>query len=234
MIAIGGRKDLDPKVVSSMHELRHETFVRRLNWSLPLLEGLEQDQYDSDDAVYFVVHDVHESVTACARLLPTTAPYMLPDLFAELLGGRPPPRDRATWELSRFAARVRESREGRVLSLSQPTLNLLDSILRFARNNAVKRLVLVTSIALERLLLRTALDVHRLASPARMPDGLIVALFIEVPRWSFGSAGTAGLEAQAGYPSNAGSATSSDAVATRDAARRIETAYARARFGKFS
>ncbi|MGH8148854.1 MAG: acyl-homoserine-lactone synthase [Steroidobacteraceae bacterium] len=214
MIAIGGRKDLDPRVVSSMYEFRHETFVRRLHWSLPLFEGLEQDQYDSDAAVYFVVHDVHENVTACARLLPTTAPYMLPDLFAELLGGRLPPRDTATWELSRFATSVRRSRAGRVLSLSQPTLNLLDVILRFARDNAVERLVLVTSIALERLLLRTALDVHRLAAPARMPDGLIVALLIEVPRWSF--------------------ANPADAVATRDAARRIEAVYARECFGKFS
>ncbi len=181
MISVGARNELTPAVVRSMHRFRHETFVGRLRWSLPLIGGLEQDQYDSECAVYVIVHDIDDDVTGCARLLPTTGDYMLPELFPELLGGRPPPRDAAVWELSRFAASVRRSREGRMLSLSSTTLTLLEAVFQFARDNAVARLLIVTSIASERLLLRAGLDVHRLGSPVRTPDGLTVALCIEVP-----------------------------------------------------
>lgn len=181
MITVGGRNELAPHIVSSMHEFRHEIFVGRLGWSLPLLDGVERDQYDSAQAVYFVDRDEGGNITACARLLPTTASYMLPDLFGELLGGRLAPRDPAVWELSRFATSVRKTRDGRILALSQPTLDLLEAVSEFARQHSAKRLLLVTSIASERLLLRAGFDVHRMAAPIQMAEGLTVALCIEVP-----------------------------------------------------
>lgn len=181
MITIGGQRDLNAHVLNSMYEFRHAAFVRRLGWSLPLLDGVERDQYDNDSAVYFIVRDDSDHVTACARLLPTTAPYMLSDLFAELLGTEPTPRDPAIWELSRFATSVRKSGAGRILSLSEPTLDLLKTVFRFSQTHMVKQLLLVTSIAIERLLLRATFNVHRAAPPVRMPDGLFVALFIDVP-----------------------------------------------------
>jgi N-acyl-L-homoserine lactone synthetase len=48
----------------------------------------------------------------------------------------------------------------------------------------VERLVVVTSIGIERLLLRAGFEVHRLSAPARVGDALSVALFIEVPKAS--------------------------------------------------
>jgi len=177
-IAIGNRGEFAPMLMESMHEFRREMFVQRLGWSLPLLEGDERDQYDREDTVYFVAVDSAESVTACARLLPTTSAYMLPDLFPQLLGGVAAPRHSSIWELSRFAANVRTTREGRVLSLSRPTLELLSSVLEFAREQGIEHLVLVTSIAIERLMLRSSFDVHRVAPPASVGGALCVALLI--------------------------------------------------------
>jgi acyl homoserine lactone synthase len=181
MITIGARKELTPEVVSSMHEFRHEIFVRRLRWSLPLLDGVERDEYDIEDAVYFIARDASDDITACARLLPTTGPYLLLEKFPHLLGNNPAPCDPQVWELSRFATNMRKTREGRVLSLSQPTLDLLDAVISFARQRAVQRLALVTSIPIERLLLRAGFDAHRIAAPVPMSDGLFVALYIELP-----------------------------------------------------
>jgi N-acyl-L-homoserine lactone synthetase len=163
-----------------MHAFRHEIFVRRLGWSLPMLEGVERDEYDNDHTVYFVARDTLGNVTACTRLLPTVTRCMLTDLFGELLGGNPPPCDPSIWELSRFATNVRKTGDGRVLTLSEPTLSLLGAVLEFARQQKLKRLVLVTSVAIERLLIRSGFHVHRLAAPHRTPDDLLVALFIEV------------------------------------------------------
>ena len=179
-VAMGSSSQLSMNVMNLMHEFRHDVFVGRLRWSLPLVNGVEQDKYDTPDAKYVVISDSADRVTACARLLPTTRPYMLPELFPQLLGGVQTPRAGDTWELSRFATSVRETREGRVMSLAKPTLELLELVLDFARQHNVKRLLLVTSIGIERLMLRTGVAAHRLAAPALVDGSLCVALAIEV------------------------------------------------------
>jgi len=166
--------------MSLMHEFRLDVFVGRLGWALPLEKGIEQDEYDTPDAKYVVVSETGDRVTACARLLPTTRPYMLPELFPQLLGGVPTPRSTDTWELSRFATSVRGTGEGRVMSLAKPTLDLLELVLDFARKHGVKRLLFVTSIGIERLMLRAGVAAHRLAAPAVVDGNLCVALVLDV------------------------------------------------------
>jgi acyl homoserine lactone synthase len=179
VVSMGNCLQLGAQVLSLMHAFRHEVFVKRLKWSLPLLQGEERDEYDTADAKYVIVSEGSVRVTACARLLPTTQAYMLPDLFPQLLGGMAAPRDSAIWELSRFATSVRETREGRVLAFSKPTLEFLDLILDFARCHDITRLLFVTSVQIERLMLRSGLPVHRIAPPAVVDGRLTVALSIE-------------------------------------------------------
>ncbi len=175
--------ELDAETVNLMHEFRHEVFVKRLGWALGGAQGRETDRYDSEDAKYIVMTriDGRDRVTGSARLLPTTQPYMLPDLFPQLLGGCPAPRDSKVWELSRFATSVRATGDGRVLSLSDRTLELLNLVFELARRHDVARLLLVTSIGIERLMLRAGLSAHRLAPPATVDGELCVAVSIEVP-----------------------------------------------------
>lgn len=179
-VEMGTCRQLSARLVSRMHEFRYDVFVRRLKWSLPLPNGVEQDQYDTPDARYVIISDESGRVTACARLLPTTETYMLPELFPQLLGGLATPRDAAIWELSRFATSVRETREGRILSLSKPTLDFLDLIFDFARRNGIDRLLFVTTVSIERLMLRAGLPVHRMGPPAIVDGHPAVALFIEM------------------------------------------------------
>ena len=179
-VAMGSSWQLSTQVLDLMHTFRHEVFVKRLKWSLPLVNGVERDDYDTPDAKYVVVSDGPHRVTACARLLPTTGTYMLPELFPQLLGEVPPPRDPAIWELSRFATSVRETREKRVHSLSKSTVELLELVYGFARRHGIQRLIFVTSIQIERLMLRAGMPVHRIGPPARVEDHLSVALFIEI------------------------------------------------------
>ncbi len=179
-IAIGCQDELAPWMIDAMYEFRHEMFVHRLGWSLPLIQGTERDQYDHENTVYFMAHNGDGEVTACARLLPTTGSYMLPELFPELLGAAPAPNDSTTWELSRFAIDVRSTREGCVLSLSKPTLELLGSVIAFSRQRGIEQLALVTSIAIEKLLMRAGVGVQRIAPPAHIHGGRHVALFIAV------------------------------------------------------
>jgi N-acyl-L-homoserine lactone synthetase len=180
-VAMGTNSELRVDLLSLMHQFRHEVFVKRLGWSLAAVNGQESDQYDTAQAKYVVMTDEDERVTGSARLLPTTSPYMLPDLFPQLLAGGRAPRDSVIWELSRFATSVRESHDRRALSLTDHTLELLESVFDLARQHGVERLILVTSIGIERLMLRAGLDAHRMGPPATVDGTLCVALFIEVP-----------------------------------------------------
>jgi len=179
-VAMGSSSQLHRGVMSLMHDFRHDVFVGRLGWSLPLENGIERDKYDTPDAQYVVVSESEDRVTACARLLPTTQAYMLPELFPQLLGSLPAPHAEDTWELSRFATSVRGTREGRVMALAKPTLELFELVLDFARQRGVKRLLFVTSIAVERLMLRAGFASHRLAAPAILGGCPCVALVLDV------------------------------------------------------
>lgn len=180
-LTMGNSDQLGANIMNLMDAFRHDVFVKRLGWALPMLNGVERDEYDTKDAKYVVMRDEDERVTACARLLPTTKSYMLPELFPQLLGGCPEPRDTSTWELSRFATSVRHTRNGRILALSKPSLDFLDLVFDFARQENIARLVLVTSVGIERLVLRAGVQAHRVAAPALVDGTLTVALFIEVP-----------------------------------------------------
>ena len=120
-----------------------------------------------------------------ARLIPTTASYMLPELFPELLKGADAPRDPSIWELSRFATECQKNGQGRMVGFSETTVELLDAILAFSHQNCIERLLLVTSIAVERLLLHSGLRAHRLGVPAKLGGSLSVAILIDVPNISF-------------------------------------------------
>jgi N-acyl-L-homoserine lactone synthetase len=177
---MGSSGQLGVDSLKLMYAFRYDVFVTRLGWSLPLRDGVERDQYDGPNARYVVQSEGSDCVTACARLLPTVQSYMLPELFPQLLGGRPAPRDASIWELSRFATSVRHTHEGRILCLSKPTVDFLDLVLCFARRERIARLIFVTSIGIERLMLRARVPVHRIGPPALIDGRLHVALFIEV------------------------------------------------------
>ncbi len=69
------------------------------------------------------------------RLLPTTGPYMLADVFPQLLRGEDPPKAEHIWEISRFAVLSPDdpNRERAQAQLNSDTFHLLRCATRFAR-----------------------------------------------------------------------------------------------------
>ena len=61
-----------------------------------------RDAYDRDDTRYLIARERGtRPLRASARLLPTTAPHLMGDLFAHTCPGGPPAGD-TVWEASRF------------------------------------------------------------------------------------------------------------------------------------
>jgi N-acyl-L-homoserine lactone synthetase len=89
-------------VMRAMFEARKRVFIDLLGWDLPVLAGkYELDQFDDAHARYLILADADQNHLASARLLPTTRPHILSDLFAHLCDG-PLPTGPDTWEITRF------------------------------------------------------------------------------------------------------------------------------------
>jgi N-acyl-L-homoserine lactone synthetase len=87
--------DLDQKRMSAslraMFCDRKRVFVDLLGWDVPVIGDFEIDQFDTQSAHYLIVTDPsgtqhHGSL----RLLPTTEPHILGDLFPHLCAGEVP------------------------------------------------------------------------------------------------------------------------------------------------
>jgi acyl homoserine lactone synthase len=173
---------LPESVGNALAQYRHQIFVEQLGWSLPLAnDGLERDQYDRDDTVYVVAHDESGSICGCARLLPTTRPYLLKDIFPLLIAGRAAaPQSPDVWELSRFAVSQRAAKGAGESSHAWDFRSMLASVVRCAAQLGARRLIGVTYLSMERLFRRIGVHAHR-AGPAQSIDGkMVVACWIDI------------------------------------------------------
>jgi acyl homoserine lactone synthase len=87
-----------------MFRNRAETFSDRLGWEVVVKDGYERDVFDDANPLYLVSVDPDtDEYWGSLRLLPTTGPNMLRDVFPQLLDGEY--IESATiWESSRICA----------------------------------------------------------------------------------------------------------------------------------
>jgi acyl homoserine lactone synthase len=93
--------DLHPALAAAMFRDRTAQFRDRLGWTVTVdALGWETDGYDRAEPVYVVAEDAQGGHAGSLRLLPTTGPNMLAEIFPHLTAG--PIRDPAVWETTRF------------------------------------------------------------------------------------------------------------------------------------
>jgi acyl homoserine lactone synthase len=77
-----------PKEIDAMFRNRAEIFSDRLGWEVIVRDGYERDTFDDAGPLYLVSVDPDtEEYWGSLRLLPTTGPNMLRDVFSQLLDG---------------------------------------------------------------------------------------------------------------------------------------------------
>src|SRR5258708_8380286 len=86
-----------------MHRIRKTVFKDRLGWDVTASGELELDEYDALGPSYLLSIDRYGTLSGCVRLLPTTGPNMLRDIFPSLVTEAAVPRSEREWEASRFA-----------------------------------------------------------------------------------------------------------------------------------
>jgi acyl homoserine lactone synthase len=171
-----------PDFERALAAYRYEVFVERLKWDLQTPDALERDQFDRPDTVYVATRDDEGAIIGCARLLPTVKPYLLAEVFPELLNGAPAPCSADVWELSRFAAVDLKSpssvSQGRMSA--EGTFELLDAAMKCAASYGAKRLITTSPLGIERLLRRMGVNAHRAGPPMVVHGHPLFACWIEI------------------------------------------------------
>jgi len=178
----GSSNTIGKQLYTQVAHYRHKVFIEMLGWELETRNGEELDQFDRPDTLYVVSQDDDGNVNGCARLLPTSQPYLLGEIFPQLMNGADVPCSDDVWELSRFAAVDFNSRTTSALSQfsSEVAVELLKESIAFAAANGAKRLITVSPIGIERLLRRAGFRAHRAGPPMIIDGHPIFACWIEV------------------------------------------------------
>jgi acyl-homoserine lactone synthase len=136
-------------LLRAMFEARKRVFVDLLKWDVPVLAGTwELDHLDDEQATYVIVSDGQGGHLASARLLKTTRPHLLDQLFPELVDSAIP-RAADVLEITRFCIdphqRAPERREARDMLVTALTQHALTA--RIARYTGVAEIGWFAQIA---------------------------------------------------------------------------------------
>lgn len=190
----GKRSEFSLELENAMAAYRHKIFIERLGWPLPVENGQERDQFDHSDTLYVVARDPEGAICGCARLLPTTEPYLLGEVFPQLMGGAPIPKSHEVWELSRFAAATVDGNT--TVDAAINTRNVLAASVKSAMRQGAKRLITVSPLGIERLLHRMGVHAHRAGPPMQADGKPIFACWIEIDEQTVNALGIARMTVQ--------------------------------------
>lgn len=126
---------------ASMFADRKRLFVDLMGWDVPVIDRLyEIDRFDGDDATYLIAEGLDGLHVGSLRLLPTTRPHILGDVFANLCDGAVP-RGPGIWEITRLCLPTRLRAEGRLAVRNR----LISAMVDHAIENGIVSLTGVTT-----------------------------------------------------------------------------------------
>jgi len=155
----------------SMHRDRKSVFVDRLGWALEIADGeREIDQFDTPDAVYVIEADAEQRHLASLRLLPTTKPHLMSEVFPFLCEGEVP-RGPDIWELTRLCVRpdLPRSEQQRLRGI------VWHGALQFAFATGIRKFTGVTHAQFLSAVLASGLEVEPLGLPQNYAGSMIGA-----------------------------------------------------------
>lgn len=122
------------QVFERLFRLRHDIFVRQRQWSLPVRDGMDIDEYDCPDAAYFYDIDEKGSISTHIRLTPSATHSLLADYFPHLVEDNINPRGDTIWEGTRYI--VRPSRKC-VVENRRAKAQVIVAMLEWCKDNGV-------------------------------------------------------------------------------------------------
>ncbi|MCB1466004.1 MAG: hypothetical protein KDK08_02360 [Rhizobiaceae bacterium] len=173
-----------PDLIDQMFEMRAEVFSGRLAWDVSVTNGREIDRFDAEDPAYLLsVNERTGALQGAVRLLPTTGPNMLRDVFSELVPGGAP-ESPLIWESSRFAINPRifagDDRANVNHRVNSITLELLCGIVEVCQKSGIDQIVSVFDTRMARIFRAVDCPYDEIGTPTRIGKVMTHAALFEM------------------------------------------------------
>ncbi len=169
-----------PQEIAQMHEIRKRTFCDRLHWQVKTLRSWEIDEFDALNPLYLISIGPDGAVRGSLRLLPTTGPNMLADVFPELLPDGLRIESATIWESSRFSVDGAAALERSENLLNVTTGELLAGIVEVGLLAGLTEVVSVYDAMFARILKRANCAAELIGKPTRIGDIMGYAALFEI------------------------------------------------------
>ncbi len=163
--------DVFGELFCQMFELRAQQFKHRRKWSVEVKNNLERDRFDDLNPLYVLATSDSGRLLGSLRLLPTTGPHMLSDVFADVMGDAEIVRNPLVIESSRFCVDTCACKEFGPAGVNQVTVQLLQALFQTAQAAGMTHVISVYDVFMERILRRAGCNFERLG-PIVEYDGL--------------------------------------------------------------
>ena len=170
------------ELMNKMFRIRAKVFKERLNWEVEVKDGYERDCFDDLNPLYLLSVDDNGELLGCLRLLPTTGPNMLRDVFNILIpdGKIESP---LIWESSRFCINPdirHNTRDIETAFVNRVTIELLSGIAEVGLAAGLNFVVTVYDARMARLLKRVNCPADVVGGPIKIGKVMTYASLFEV------------------------------------------------------
>ena len=185
-----------PDLFDQMFRMRAAVFSERLGWDVTVVDGKEIDRFDGEDPLYLLcVDELTQELKGAVRLLPTTGPNMLRDVFAVLVPGGSV-ESPLIWESSRFAINpdlsVGPGRQDVNQFVNTTTIELLCGLVEAAQLAGVEHIVSVFDARMARIFRAADCPYELIGAPTRIGKTMTYAGLFEISDAMRGRLGNAG------------------------------------------
>lgn len=98
-------------ILDEMFGMRAKVFSDYLKWDVRVVNGRERDRFDDESPVYVISQNDSGEVRGSCRLLPTTGPTLLSEIFSDTIPDGALLSSPTVWECTRFCVDYRSMTE---------------------------------------------------------------------------------------------------------------------------
>ncbi len=160
--------------LEQMYRQRHQVYAERRGWKALLRpDKREIDQFDTEDAVYLMKLSETGIVEGAVRLIDTTKPHLMRDVFPHLVTLGPIPNDPRIYEMTRcYVSDEIADKKERTLAAGE----LLAAMLEYGLAKGLTDYSVVSDLYFLPIMLAVGEGVKKLGVPYEYGEGTCLAL----------------------------------------------------------
>jgi acyl-homoserine lactone synthase len=164
--------------IEQMYRIRHRIYVDGRGWkALAQPDGREIDQFDTENAIYLLGIDSSGHVTSGVRLMPTILPTLMRDVFSHVAAWGDIPQSKTVFEMTRYF--ITEAPGDRVARRAVAG-EVLSAMFEYALAAKLEKISVVCDAFFMTTMLECRWKIRPLGMPAPYPEGICVAVLIDV------------------------------------------------------